>query len=138
MIFKCCLLECCFNYMGKSYINRFFLAFFILIIISFFIWCVFFFISMVAYACCSVNLWRLNLFVHCLGVERPNTYSREPKIDGFICERLIYDLIYLSNHNDFIWFQVIFFDIVESLTFLNVVLNGLKQDTFNGYRACDE
>ncbi len=28
-------------------------------------------------------------------------------------------------------------DIVASLAFLNVVLNGLKQDTFNGCRACD-
>ncbi len=138
MIFKCCLLDCCFNYMEKFYINRFLPAFFILITISFFIWCVFLLISMVVYACCSVNLWRLNLVVYCLGVERPNTYTHEPKIDGFLCERLIYDLIYPSGHSDFIWFQVIFFDIVESLNFLNVVLNGLKQDTFNGYRACDD
>jgi hypothetical protein len=71
-------------------------------------------------------------------VEKPNTCSHEPKIDGFFGERLIYNLIYPSGHNDFIWFQVIFFNIVESLTFFNVVLNGLKQDTFNGYRACDE
>jgi hypothetical protein len=108
MIFKCCLLDCCFNYMEKSYINRFLLAFLILITISFFIWYVFFLISMVVYACCSINLWRLNLVVHCLGVERPNTCSCEPKIDGFLCERLIYNLIYPFGHNGFIWFQVIF------------------------------
>jgi hypothetical protein len=28
-------------------------------------------------------------------------------------------------------------DIATSLTFLNVVLKGLKQDTFNGCNACD-
>jgi hypothetical protein len=26
---------------------------------------------------------------------------------------------------------------VTYLTFLNVVLNGLKQNTFNGWRSCD-
>jgi hypothetical protein len=28
-------------------------------------------------------------------------------------------------------------DIITSLTFLNVILNDLKQDTFNGCRTCD-
>ncbi len=32
---------------------------------------------------------------------------------------------------------MIVFDIVTSPTFLNVVLNGWKQDTFNGCNACD-
>jgi hypothetical protein len=31
----------------------------------------------------------------------------------------------------------LFLDIITSSTFLNVILNELKQDTFNGCRTCD-
>jgi hypothetical protein len=31
----------------------------------------------------------------------------------------------------------LFLDINASLTFLNIVLKGLKQDKYNGYNACD-
>jgi hypothetical protein len=31
----------------------------------------------------------------------------------------------------------LFLDILTSLTFLNVILNDLKQDTLNGCRTCD-
>jgi hypothetical protein len=31
----------------------------------------------------------------------------------------------------------LFLDILTSLTFLKVVLNGLKQNIFNGYKTCD-
>jgi hypothetical protein len=33
--------------------------------------------------------------------------------------------------------MLLLLNIALSLTFLNVILNGLKQDTYNGYRTCD-
>ncbi len=68
----------------------------------------------------------------------PNTCSFEPKLDDFLCEKLIYGLVYPSNQNDFIWFHVNFFwHLIASLIILNVISNGMKQDTLNGSRTSD-
>jgi hypothetical protein len=47
-------------------------------------------------------------------------------------------LVYPSNQNDFIWFHVNFFwHLIASLIILNVISNGMKQDTLNGSRTSD-
>jgi hypothetical protein len=57
---------------------------------------------MVVNVCHSVNFGTSSLVVDCFGVEMPNTCSFEPKLDDFLCEKLIYGLVYPSNQNDFI------------------------------------
>ncbi len=132
MIFKCCLMDWCFNDMEKFNSNRFLLPLLILIVINFFIWCVFLLIiSMVVDVYCIVYFLWLNLVVHCFGVERPNTCSLEPSLDFFLVRDWFMawsthpTKVILSNS------MILFLDIIASLTFLNVVLNWNKTHLMN-------
>jgi hypothetical protein len=97
--------------------NKFFLP--ILIVISFPICYVTIFTSLVT------------------GVERPYTCSPKSKFDVFFMSD--YSKAWSTHPTKVILFSSmwLFLNIYASLTFLNVVLNGLKQYTCNGCRTCD-
>jgi hypothetical protein len=102
-----------------------------------FIFCYEVFISLIIDTWCSVYLWRLNIVVHCLGVERPYICGLKFELDVLPCKWLLQDMMYHLVNVILSGSMWLFLNIVTSLTFLNVILNGLKQDTSNGYRTCD-
>jgi hypothetical protein len=80
---------------------------------------------------------KVGLTLHCFGVKRPHIYSFKFKLNVFLCEWLFKSL---TTHLakvilfDSMW---LFKNIITSLTFLNVVLNGLKWNSSNGCKTCD-
>ncbi len=79
----------------------------------------------------------MSFIIHCLGIERPYKCGLKFKLDIFLvsdCSKTLF-----THPTNVILFSSIGFllDMVTYLTFLNVVLNGLKQNTFNGWRSCD-
>ncbi len=107
----------------------------LLIMVSIFMWCVIFLISLVDF-CCYVNLQGSNLVVHYIGVLRP--YNLKFKLDV----RLVsdYSKAWFTYPTKVIWFgsMSLFIVIVSSLAFFNIFLKGLKQDVMSrGCKACD-
>lgn len=101
----------------------------LLIMISIFIWCVIFLISLVDF-CCYVNLQGSNLVVHYIGVLRP--YNLKFKLDVLLvsdCSKA-----WSTYPTKVIWFgyMSLFIVIVSSLAF------WIKQNVMSrGCKACD-
>ncbi len=120
--------------MEKFYINRFLphwgLLFFFKIMYLF---------HSLHYLCLlhNVNLWWFSLVMHCLWVQ--SLILGVQNLDLIFC--FVNDCFKAwSTHptkfslSGSMWLLI---NIVVSLNFLNDVLKNLKQDTFNGYNACD-
>ncbi len=106
--------------MQKFYNSRF-LRPLILIMISFFIYCVIIFTFLVIDVCCSVYFWRSSLIVHCFGVEMPCSYSLKSRLYVFFVGDCL-KTWFIDLTKVFCLVLWLFLDIVTSLSFLNVVL----------------
>lgn len=107
----------------------------LLIMISIFIWCVIFLISLVDF-CCYVNLQGSNLVVHYIGVLRP--HSLKFKLDVLLMSD--YFKAWSTYPTKVILFgsMSLFIVIVSSLAFLNIVLKGFQLYVMSrGCKTCD-